>query len=124
MPDDHDALPPGIGPHEGREFELMATGAKSVAYFVEIAPENADAIIAARGYGRLDLPRMFGDVPFTSLIVYRDGYEAAARELADLILTADSYDEARERRIGEILGYSEREIGAYIAWLAERGAFG
>lgn len=33
-------LPDGVGPHEGREFDLMRNGKKSVALFNEVKPEG------------------------------------------------------------------------------------
>jgi hypothetical protein len=115
-------LPPEIGPHEGRELALMAAGQKHVALFFDWRLDGFDAAVAAAGYGRMDLPSAVKGVRYITTIIYRPGYEAAAQQLATLVTETIGFDPAVERRIGEILSYTDHEIAVYLAHIQRHTA--
>jgi hypothetical protein len=111
-----------IGPHEGREFELLERGEKNVALFYEIIPPQVSDFTARVDFEslefnqRVDLAGVETAVPY--VILYRNGFEDDARELLQLInRDAVGFDPAIERRVGEILGYPQPAIEHYIASL-------
>jgi hypothetical protein len=118
-----DTLPPEIGPHEGKEFALMNRGLKHVAMFPDFIPDGLDDFL------RDDTFSFFFD-RFTTirhrsfrLFVYRKSHDSQARELAYILSTygkKQRFDPALERRIGQILGYSEKEITAWMRINAKR----
>ena len=114
-----------IGPHEGREFELLERGEKNVALFYETFPPQVSDFIARADFDSLEFNRRFDlagvetAVPY--VILYRNGFEDHARELLQLInRDAAGFDPAIERRVGEILGYPQPAIEHYIANLPSR----
>lgn len=118
-------LPDGIGPHEGRELELMLAGEKPVAVF-------GDSVTPTFDWGEADwLPHVdAGRFIKTCQIVTKLGIDlrlvyfcqpdqvASVEELqkinADLCVNP-RFDPAMEQRIGELLGYEAWQIDAYIA---------
>lgn len=103
-------LPDGIGPHEEREYQLMREGKKKVAMFTEHVPLDFVKDPALLRLGRIDHPSQ-------GVIFYMPGHEREARELASL--TSESYrlqtfNADRERRIGQIFGYDERDIETFV----------
>ena len=112
-----------IGPHEGREFELLERGEKNVALFYEIIPPQVSDFTARADFDSLefirglDLAGVETAVPY--VILYRNGFEEDARELLQLInRDVAGFDPAIERRVGEILGYPRAAIEHYIASLS------
>lgn len=107
----HDELPPGIGPHEGREYELMVAGQKRVAFFSDIVPIEFVTNPSRLKLERIDHPELFG------IIFYLKGFDDEASDLARLMLAALEArgEEAElERKIGRLLGYAEADIEAYV----------
>lgn len=110
-------LPKGIGPHEGIEFDLMQGGLKNVAMFTDYIPSEADEIIQRNNFHVIKLERDFDGREFFTTIIYRDGFSDLAKELSDIIKSEpSSFDHVVERRIGELLSYSDTEIDVYIAF--------
>lgn len=110
-------LPKEIGPHEGIEFDLMQDGLKNVAMFTDYIPSEADEIIQRNNFHVIKLKRDFEGREFFTTIIYRDGFEALAEELSDIIKSEpSSFDPVIERRIGELLSYSDIEIDVYISF--------
>ena len=115
--EDHLPLPKEIGPHEGIEFDLMQDGLKNVAMFTDYIPSEADEIIQRNNFHVIKLKRDFDGREFFTTIIYRDGFSDLAKELSDIIKSEPSiFDPVIERRIGELLSYSDTEIDAYIAF--------
>jgi hypothetical protein len=115
-------LPPGIGPHEGQEFDLMKRGVKHVAMFINYTPDYIDEFLSDDSFSSLSVLHDRSKFSYFRLIVYHKSHEAQAQELADIVATygeAPHIDSAMERRIGQILSYSEEEISA---WLKHIGA--
>ncbi|MCB1530012.1 MAG: hypothetical protein H6853_09060 [Rhodospirillales bacterium] len=121
-----------IGPHEGKELELMLAGDKKLAFFHDIIPaegEIAEEIIPERAFapyvqeGRL--LRFAGDIPKTgSADVLRfvcftlPGEEWRAQFI--LWLKREwlggrlEYNPAHEDIIGNLLGYDAQDIEEYL----------
>lgn len=122
-------LPDGIGPHEGRELELMLLGEKPLAMFVDVIPsafawpdDQFEPYVSAgqlvkreyltnshlRGYKERHLYFALPDE------VWRIN---EAHELSQLHFGALS-DESIEAcaELGRLLGYQETDITAFRLW--------
>jgi hypothetical protein len=109
-------LPPGFGPHEGREIALMRAGAKRLALFVEIWPDDLDAFLSEGIFGSLNFasPAKHG-IRVPVRIVHVPGHKVEAalpRELYEEA-TITPFEAERERRIGRMLSYGDDDIEAY-----------
>ena len=51
-------LPEGIGPHEGRELELMQAGAKDLALFVELKPDGFESFVEQSAFALVATARL------------------------------------------------------------------
>jgi hypothetical protein len=108
-------LPKEIGPHEGIEFDLMQKGLKNIAMFTDYLPSEADEIVKRNNFHVIKLRRYFEGREFFTTIIYRGGFSESAEELSDIIKSEpSSFDPVVERRIGELLSYSDVEIDVYI----------
>ena len=95
----------------------MQDGLKNVAMFTDYIPSEADEIIQRNNFHVIKLKRDFDGREFFTTIIYRDGFSDLAKELSDIIKSEpSSFDPVIERRIGELLSYSDTEIDAYIAF--------
>jgi hypothetical protein len=97
----------------------MAEGKKDLAYFMcDALPEEFDHCIATQ---KLETMRFRQSVGPVGVIAYRSGNSRRARRLAYLIqqnkcLSTPGYDwESVEREIGELLGYSLKDVDAWIS---------
>jgi hypothetical protein len=77
-------LPPEIGPHEGREFELMRAGLKRVAFFSDFHPDGLEEFLKDASFALLEEVRHYRDKSFIVRIVYHRQHEDIAQELMDL----------------------------------------
>lgn len=119
-----------VGPHEGREFALFATGEKHlILFFSDGLPDNV--LPLAQSVGALEwvfnAGKLFPDseIELIGYIYYRDGYQEQAAHLASLVLATlnkSANPIQLERDIGRLLGYSEADIDAYIKSLTSRRA--
>ncbi len=109
-------LPPGVGRHEGREFDLMRAGQKDVALFIELKPDGLDQALAD-GFLLLEFEKQWADGPIISFwIVYRAGHAAKASRLQALVLAPSrGFYPSTEHEIGKILGYTKDEVNAFLA---------
>jgi hypothetical protein len=116
------SLPIGIGPHEGREFDLMRTGAKDVAYFSEIEPEGLAEISANPLFLTMTFrSREILGISVPCWIICRQGCAAQAKRLKELVLNPPAKWNAHyEREVGRILGYRDCDIDAFIAHVGAR----
>jgi hypothetical protein len=120
---DKRSLPPGIGPHEEMEFLLMKKGLKYVAMFPEYIPPGVDDFLDDEIFSSFSIQNRRIRYSFETLFVYRRSHESEARELAQIMSTygkKQRFDPALERRIGQILCYSEKEITAWLRINAKR----
>lgn len=108
---DSTQLPDGIGPHNGREYELMATAKKCVALFFDLIPDEFHENPAKLSMGRIS------SEDGTCSVYYLDGHREEAFRLLDLSLGTSyaGYVPEVEREIGQLLGYEEWQIDAFLA---------
>ena len=130
---DEPEAPPGVGPYELRELELMLAGAKLAAMFGEavqfrnIIPEDDFAPHVASG--RIIKREYYWDDKesghsFVEIYYALPGEEWRIDALHDLNLVA--YNKLRpwtpddDREIGRLLGYTDAEIDAFLEWTKQR----
>ena len=122
--------PEGIGPHEGRELDLMLAGEKPVAMFGDIIPsdyewpdEKFEPYVKS---GQLCKEEYFTRTADGKYRV-RNLYYALPHEtwrIAQLHAFATAYFDTlckesleNSTRIGRLLGYSEEQISIFIKWV-------
>lgn len=113
-------LPEGVGPHEGREFDLMRQGDKHVALFFELKPEGLDGFLA-EGYKLLKFRQFTHEgAAYYTRIVYRPSHAKDAQRLQALVTENHrGIDPLRKHEIGKILGYTHAEVEAFLAHVSE-----
>lgn len=110
-------LPKEIGPHEGIEFDLMRAGKKNVSMFIDYVPHDLDETIINDNLGKMQLKQYFSGRAYITTIAYHPAFKEWAEELSGImLLNSSSFDVAKEKRIGELLSYSDIEIDAYISY--------
>jgi hypothetical protein len=123
-------LPDGIGPHEGRELELMLSGKKPLAMYTEVLsvdfewpdsdfePHVITGEIIKREYssqtpdGRHTVRHLYFSLPDEELRI--DEAHALSLKKQDALHEQSESDSAR---IGKLLGYSADEIQSFIDWI-------
>ncbi|WP_370152058.1 hypothetical protein [Ferrovibrio sp.] len=120
-------LPAGIGPHDGRELDLMLAGRKPLAMFYDVVPASielpeadfAPHVASGRLIRREEIyPGRSGSQPLR-YIYYALPAEAPRIDRLHTINAAihggaRKATEADDIEIGRLLGYSEAEIAAYV----------
>ncbi len=122
-------FPEGIAPHEGRELELMLASKKPLAMFSEVLqvefpwPDEEFAPYVEQG---LIIKQEFIDKTSDGLYDLRHLYYALPNEAWRIEkihpLTLTSYGGWCEQaaadcaEIGRLLGYSEKDIQAFLDW--------
>lgn len=108
-------LPHDIGPHEGRELELMRRGEKHVALFFELCPLDFDGFVES-GFKFIKFEqRLKSNQSYNVYIFFRSGYQDTAMRLNKIVQsTPKGIDPVREHEIGRILGYTRDQVDAYI----------
>ncbi|WP_424406737.1 hypothetical protein [Pasteurella sp. PK-2025] len=120
-----------IGPHEGKELELMLARKKSIALFgLDLdMPEEFEPYIQQGVFLTLELPRFVsvnGKQVLIGhrIIVYPEYLPQAYLLVKYLHLARASFVPEYEREIGRLLGYEEQDIAYYIQhfqqWLVEK----
>ncbi|WP_033068948.1 hypothetical protein [Thalassospira australica] len=126
-------LPPGIGPHNDRELELMLAGTKPMAMFsdaVHVSDYFPDADFASHvKSGRIIrveeiIPRPPHEMRY--LFFALPGEEWRIKEALVMCRnlcagTVKDHD-ADSARMGELLGYSAEDIEAFLAHVKRRSA--
>ena len=127
---EEDEIPEGIGPHEGRELELMLAGKKPLAMFGDVIqsdyewpdaqfePYVESGVLVKKEFitkvfdGRYDLRRLFYALPDE---VWRIEKVKALAETS----YGGWCDEAAQdcMQIGRLLGYDEADIQTFIRWV-------
>lgn len=120
-------LPPGIGPHEFRELELMLKGEKPLAMFTNDLP--ADMELPEADFepfvqsGQIVKKIAFyrdndKNIVFRYLFYALPGEEWRIEEMQAfkeaMFSPNHQYDPAEDRRIGWLLGYDESDIEAFL----------
>jgi len=123
---------PDVGPHEGRELELMLAGTKPLAMFIEVLPAEAGLIPEAAfaphvRSGRLVMREIITpasgvpDCPeglSVRHVLYALPEEAWRIEAMLLVCGVAAsirrWDEGLERVTGKLLGYEDWQIDAFL----------
>lgn len=121
--------PPEIGPHEGRELSLMLTGQKPLARFSEavaardrlpealFAPHVASGRIVKREYPHTDRATGISAITIYYALPAEEWRIAALLEIDTAIISrARAATDADDRETGRLLGYTDAEIDAFMAW--------
>lgn len=123
-----DELPAGIGPHEGRELELMLAGKKPLAMFNDDLPEGMeppeiafDAYVAEGRFVKAEIIFPVDAFPDTGLRYY---FYALPREewrmvrmieiLRGIFVDRVPSTDELEIETGRLLGYAETDISAFL----------
>ena len=123
-----DELPAGIGPHEGRELELMLAGKKPLAMFNDDLPEGMEPPeIAFDPYvveGRFSKGEIYVPAPEFGngrLRYYLYALPGEAWRMGRLIDIQRGFFEDRvkttpdlETEVGRLLGYAEADINLFV----------
>ena len=130
--DGSDKFFPDIGPHEGRELELMLAGQKPLAMFTEISPIETglipeDEFAPYVKSGRIIMHEVFEPMQDTAghqeglhirRVLYALPEEIWRIEAILLVCRVASglrrWDEGLERVTGKLLGYEDRQIDAFV----------
>jgi hypothetical protein len=126
------SLPEGIGPHEGKELELMLKGEKPLAMFYGMGPDIdlfpikdfqphvANGSIITKRYDFKEYGTPLGELDGLELYyalpdeVWRiDEMHRIRTEIANKTRKSD---DDTEILIGKLLGYTEWEINQYLEW--------
>jgi hypothetical protein len=125
---DEDDILPGIGPHEGKELELMLAGKKPVAMFSDVIPASFDlpeedfaphvesgrlvkreVVITASKSGLYDMRYLFYVLP---------GEEWRIDRLIQIHRDFHQYNKPTSRKlekeIGQLLGYQDQDIQVFL----------
>jgi hypothetical protein len=131
LPPEDNSTPAFVGPHEGREFDLMTTGEKHLSMFeVEGAEEYDDypdaRFEAAVAEGkfikdvRLELYALPNHVQMSVRVILYARQDEAWR-IPAMHMVRDVYRSAEwgwhpdlERMIGALLGYRKEDVEAFI----------
>lgn len=121
-------LPAGIGPHEGREIELLLAGAKPVAMFTDFVPECGiipdEELAPLLHEGRLVGRNGIFDGPNGGKVRLLAVAQSDASDRLDMLFELmraiyegrRPYDESADRQIGQLLGYTDADIESFIIW--------
>jgi hypothetical protein len=124
------ALPQGIGPHEGRELDLMLTGEKPLAMFCDVVGPHThwpDALFAPHvASGAVVKKDFFHDTPDgrhqvrTVFFALPDDVWRIDAAYALSCQPGDSAGGDDAIALGRLLGYREEDIQAFVAWSGRR----
>lgn len=127
-------MPDGIGPHEGRELELILAGQKPLAMFSDVVPASFD----------MNLDDFFPYIDMGKIIHFEETYHPLQSDRYPMryvyfALAGEGWriEEMRninralfergeeatdevESRIGYLLGYSREQIAVFLAWRRQR----
>jgi hypothetical protein len=123
------APPPGIGPHEGRELDLMLRGEKPLAMFCDVVPSGYDwpdeAFAPHVAAGRIVSKEVLTPTPdgrhTVRYLYYALPDEAWRIDAIHALVATGEQDADRtetEARIGRLLGYRDEDIQTFLRWAA------
>jgi hypothetical protein len=121
-------FPPGIGPHEGRELELMLAGEKPLAMFYDAVPATIDLpeadfaphVTAGRIVMREEIYKAARTGNATRYVYYALPKEVwridALHAMQSGFYAGHPATDEDDIEIGRLLGYSEADIQCFIRW--------
>ena len=111
------AIPAGVGPHEGIEFDLMRCGEKHIALFLEIQPDGLSEMLKDSRFAHFGFTSpVKNGIAVQVWIVFRKTYYQDAIAFRKLYeeTTISPWSRAREREIGRYLGYRVADVETFI----------
>lgn len=115
-----------LSPHEGQELELLLSGEKPIALFYDLLPVEFLKHLEQGTLSMLskDIETSLS-LPFSIMLIYKDASLADLNELMICIETLfkeTNFEKCikLERRVGQLLGYSEQDIEFYIQHISNR----
>jgi hypothetical protein len=120
-------MPAGIGPHEGRELALMLSGRKPAAMFSDVLPLDRRAplglfrphVQSGRFAMRIDVFALHPNLRLRFVYYTRRGQSwriERLRELNRRLIGGEArWSDDDDVETGRLLGYSERDIAAFLA---------
>lgn len=103
-----------IGPHEGKELELMLNNQKEIALFYTDS-EVPEYFFPYLGNKTFDLKEINVNDDLTYYLIYRAENIEKAEKLASILQQSfDKFDPDLEREIGRLLGYNKDDVEYYI----------
>ena len=116
---------PMLGPHEGRELELLLSGEKPIAFFYEGIPDEflpylESGILKSR---TKTTTTRIPNIQMENILIYKDVAIEQVDKLISVIELSLNQPKAGfvpelERRIGQLLGYREEDIEFYLQHLS------
>lgn len=122
-----DSYAPSLGPHEGKELQLMLLGQKDIALFYEDSPipeEFAPYLQSKALFCRaVECKTRIDNMLMHFYIISRFEHDPRIQRLITLIqhsLIERGFQENIEREIGQILGYCTEDIEYYIVRMQQK----
>jgi hypothetical protein len=120
-------VPKGIGPHEGKELELLLSGSKPLAMFSDIVPasfdwgENTFAPYVENGsLIKREMVLEKENIQFRFVYFSQKNEEWRIKQLhkinADVFYGICKPTQEDDIKTGQLLGYTEEEINVFIDW--------
>lgn len=118
-------LPPTLGPHEGRELELLLSGEKPIALFYEEVPDEFLSHLNSDNLKKImkTFPIQHANKTITFCLIYKNAPKPHLNELLSILeqsLLQKGFQPTIERRIGQLLGYRKIDIEYYLNHIARR----
>lgn len=105
----------GIGPHEGKELELMLAGKKQVAKFSDFIPASFVPYLETEKFHcKVSFHTIHEDIAYPTFIIYIPEHQEQAEKLIQLLKPELLVFDDTHRQIGRILGYEEWQIDAFL----------
>lgn len=107
-----------LGPHEGKELELMLNNEKNIAIFYSDygIPKSFLPYLENNIFKLLTINLNDGLIGlFSYYIIYKDEYSNDVNRLVDLLKNGfGTFNPEIEREIGQLLGYNSDDVEFYI----------
>ncbi|MHA1539354.1 MAG: hypothetical protein ACTSXQ_02645 [Alphaproteobacteria bacterium] len=123
-------MPKEIGPHEGKELKLMLAGKKPMAMFRGVGPDiecfplddfepyvKTGEIFMKQFEGKAETPKGIMRRLYTYYTLPNEKWRIDEMiKIQDDIKNNPRFDLVLERKIGQLLGYTEYETDQFIKW--------
>lgn len=104
------AKPRDLGPHQGKELNMLLSGVKPAALTYDLAP-----FLPAIEAGQLIYQQCINRANATSYVVALPGQEARIKRIIALLIEPNGTDNpVYHVRLGRLLGYTKDQIRAFL----------